>query len=157
MKKGKIFKLAGIIFLTVAVIASVVGYYLYNLPKRDIQASKINYTTTSSALVNEYLANKAAANEKYLKDDGDSKILSIRGKVYAISTDQKKQRVILLKGAGDKAGVSCTFTEQTNAHVADITVGQDITVKGVIRAGAGFDEDLRIFEDVIVEQCDIIN
>ena len=64
--------------------------------------------------------------------------------------------MILLKNADDKAGVSCTFTKETEASVAGVTVGQKIKVKGVIRSGASYDEDLELYENVILEKCDLI-
>jgi hypothetical protein len=35
-------------------------------------------------------------------------------------------------------------------------VGQAITVKGVIRSGASYDEDLEMYENVILEKSDIV-
>lgn len=138
-------------------IAMGTVYYLFNMPHRDVQATKTDYTFKSGQIVNEYLADADMANEKYLQEEGDSKILAVTGEISSINVDQNNQKVILLKGPTDKAGVSCTFTEATNSSTKDLAIGQMVTIKGVIRSGAGFDADLDLYEDVIMEKCDIIN
>lgn len=140
-----------------ALIAGGTIFYLFNMPQRDVQATKTDFALSSSQIVNEYLTDAKLANQKYLQEDGDSKILAVTGEISSIDMDQKNQKVILLKNPSDKAGVSCTFTVETNDHVKGLKQGQKITVKGVIRSGAGFDEDLELYEDVIMEKCDIIN
>ena len=126
------------------------------MPQRDVQSSATDFTLEASEIVKEYLTDADEANKKYLQEDGDSKILVVTGEISSINTDQNNQKVILLKGAEDKAGVSCTFTESTNTSTKDLKVGQTIAIKGVIRSGAGYDEDLEFYEDVIMEKCDLI-
>lgn len=157
MKRKKIIKIS-LIVISIALLAGVGGmYYMFNMPHRDIQASKTDFSLTATALVNEYLTAPEAADQKYLDEEGESKILAVSGKVSSITEDLNHQKVVLLKNDGDKAGVSCTFTAETNAHAQNLQVGQTITVKGVIRSGAGYDEDLDLYEHVILEKCDLIN
>lgn len=155
MKRKTLKLLIGIAILFV-VSGSAVVYYFFNMPHRDIQASKTDFTVSATDIVNEYLADAEAANEKYLQEEGDSGILAVTGNIFAIGEDQNHQKVILLRDPSEKAGVSCTFTEATNVHTRDLQIGQTITVKGVIRSGAGFDEDLDMYEDVILEKCDLV-
>ncbi len=157
MTKKKIIWSIVIAILGIVVIGTGIVLYMFNKPHRDVQSASVDFTTTSHALVEEYLASGEKANEKYLNDEGNSKVLAIKGKVHSISRDLNGQVVLLLKEEGDKAGVSCTFTIQTNEHAEGVKAGQEVTVKGVIRSGAGYDEDLELYEDVIVEKCDIIN
>ena len=63
----------------------------------------------------------------------------------------------MLKEKGDKAGVSATFTVETNHKISDLKIGEKITVKGVIRSGASYDEDLELYENVILEKSDLIS
>ena len=49
------------------------------------------------------------------------------------------------------------FTAETNDNLNRITVGQAIKVKEVIRSGASYDEDLEMYENVILEKSDIVN
>ncbi len=129
---------------------------MFNMPQRDVQSAKTDFSLSSSEIVNQYLADANIANEKYLQEEGDSKILAVTGKVFAISEDLNNQKVILLKDSSEKAGVSCTFTKETNKNAENLQIGETITIKGVIRSGAGFDEDLDLYEDVIMEKCDVI-
>lgn len=156
MKKKKIKIIVGVL-VWLLVGASGVVYYLLNMPHRNIQEAKTDYSISSSEIVNEYLVDATIANEKYLEEEGDSKILAVTGKIFSISEDQNNQKVILLKESSEKAGVSCTFTEATNSSTKDLAIGQTITIKGVIRSGAGFDADLDMYEDVIMEKCDVVN
>ena len=155
MKKNTL-KKVGILFIVGVVIAASIILYMFNKPHRNIQAAQVDYNLTTTEIVSEYLADSNAANTKYLDEAGNSKIIAITGEVYSISTDQKNQKVVLLKSANDKAGVSCTFTEATNSNAEKLQKGQTVTIKGVIRSGAGFDEDLDLYEDVIVEKSDVI-
>jgi hypothetical protein len=44
----------------------------------------------------------------------------------------------------------------TNSNAERVLEGEVITVKGVIRSGAGYDPDLDLYEDVIMEKCNVI-
>lgn len=157
MKKRKIIKIILITFGAGLVIAAAVGLYMFNMPHRNVQASKTDYSINATDLVKEYLADPVTANNKYLQEEGESKILLVSGIVASISKDQKDQFVVLLKESNEMAGVGCTFTAETNKNAEILKVGQKIGIKGVIRSGAGFDEDLNLYEDVIMEKCDVIN
>ena len=156
MKKRKTLKT--LIWLTIAgfIIGGATIAYMFNMPHQDIQSSKTDYSLTSTQIVQEYLENIQSANEKYLADDGNSKILEISGVISKISEDFNRQIVVLLKAEGSKAGVSASFTEETNANASQLIVGQTITIKGVIRSGAAYDEDMDLYENVILEKCDLI-
>jgi len=156
MKKKKIKIIVGVLILLL-VGASGVAYYLFNMPHRNIQEAKTDFSISSTDIVNEYFADAELANEKYLQDDGESKILAVTGKIFSISEDQNNQKVILLKESSEKAGVSCTFTEATNSSTKDLEMGDTVTIKGVIRSGAGFDADLDMYEDVIMEKSDVVH
>jgi len=136
--------------------AGSMAYYMFNKPHRDVQSASTDFTVSSNALVQEYLTDANAANQKYLAETGDSKIMAVTGKVHSISHDMNNQLVVLLQEDGDKAGVSCTFTAATNPSAEKLSVGETVTVKGVIRSGAGYDADLDLYEDVILEKCDVI-
>lgn len=149
-------KILTILALGVLIVLGVV-LYMFNQPARDVQATQTDFSYNSSTIVNEYLTNSEAANKKYLDEEGNSKVLEITGIVAAISEDFNNQKVILLKKATDKAGVSATFTEATNAHTTHVKIGDKIVVKGVIRSGAAFDADLEMYENVLLEKCDIVS
>jgi hypothetical protein len=144
--------------LTIGVlIVAGIALYMFNKPARDVQATKTDFSFSASTIVNEYLKDAKAANAKYLDEEGNSKVLEITGIVANISEDFNNQKVILLKNATDKAGVSATFTKETNAHTNTIKIGDEITIKGVIRSGAAYDPDLEMYENVILDKCDIVS
>ncbi|MBL4939074.1 MAG: hypothetical protein JKY16_02105 [Lutibacter sp.] len=138
-------------------IGASVAYYMFNKPARDVQKTKTDFSYNASEIVNEYLTNAQKANDKYLDEAGNSKVLEISGIVANISEDFNNQKVILLKAETDKAGVSCTFTSETNSSIQNVKIGDQITIKGVIRSGASFDKDLEMYENVIIEKSNIIS
>lgn len=156
MKRRKIIKTGIRVALLGIVVAGAVVLYTFNMPHRDVQNSKADYQLTSSELVAEYLTDLESTNKKYLTDDGDSKILEISGTVNKISENYNGQKVVLLKDANDKAGVSATFTSETNKNAEKLLVGQSITLKGVIRSGASYDQDLELYENVVLDKSDIV-
>lgn len=157
MNRKKIFKYSALVIGIAILIVGAVVYYMFNQPQRDIQATKTDFGLTSSQIVSEYLADATKANEKYLDEEGNSKILEINGVVATISEDFNQQKVVLLKSTSDSAGVSCTFTTETNAAVNQIKPGETIVVKGVIRSGASYDKDLGMYENVTMDKCKIIS
>jgi len=155
MKRKKIIKISLIVVLAILVVAGGTAFYLFNMPHRDVQQTKSDFSYTSKQIVDEYLEDLEAANQKYLDEEGESKIFEITGNVAEISKDFNGQTVVLLQSEGSPAGVSCTFPKDLEAATT-FEVGQSITVKGVIRAGAGYNEDLEMYENVILDKCSII-
>lgn len=156
ISKNKIIRYAAIIFALGFAVAISIVLYMFNMPHRNVQAERVDYQLTATEIVNEYLNNYNISNEKYLDEEGESKILKITGEVVSISEDFNNQKVVLLKASNSEAGVSCTFTEATNTSVSKVKVGQTIAIKGVIRSGASYDKDLEMYENVILEKCDIV-
>ena len=151
--KSKIIK----IVLAFVLIAIGVIAYLWFMPHRNVQSVDAFKTIDATELVNEFLVNKEKANTTYLdSEEGESKVLIVTGTVSKISKDQLGQYVLLLKKDADKMGVSCTFTLESNSQVAGIKIGDTVKVKGVIRSGAEYDEDLDLIENVIIEKSALI-
>jgi len=155
MKRKKLIRIAAIIVLAGGLIGGASAIYMFNMPHRDVLASDADYSLTNTEIISEYLADKRAADDKYLAEDGNSKILNVTGTISKISDNYNNEKVVLLKEEGDKAGVSATFTAETNHKLSDLKVGETITVKGVIRSGASYDKDLGLYENVILEKSDI--
>lgn len=155
--KKKNFKTLLILLGVGILIAAAVALYMFNKPARDVQSTKTDFSYKASEIVNEYLTDAKKANDKYLDEEGNSKVLEITGTVAQISEDFNHQKVILLKSATDKAGVSATFTKETNSHTENIKVGDEITIKGVIRSGATYDKDLEMYENVTIDKSDIVS
>lgn len=156
MNRQKILKTSLSVLGIIVVIGGGIFYYMFNMPHRDVQASSTDFTLSSSQIVNEYLADSEKANEKYLDKEGESKIIEINGSINKISEDFNGNKVVLIKSESDHAGVSCTFSDETNANVSNLKIGDEVKIKGVIRSGASFDTDLDMYEDVIMEKCDLV-
>ncbi len=154
--KKRILKWGLILLVSGIIIGGAVIYFMFNQPHRNIQAATVDYKLETSALVKEFLTDATKANNKYLDEEGESKIIAISGTIASISEDLNNQKVLFLKTETDKAGVSCTFTTETNMNTENFKVGDQANIKGVIRSGAGYDEDLELYEDVILEKCNII-
>lgn len=156
MKKKKIIKIVIYIVLIGLLTVGGIIIYLFNMPHRDVQNSSTDYKVSASVLVEEYLKNTKKADTKYLDEEGESKIFEVEGIIKEISEDFNSQKVILLQSKSDKAGVSCTFTKETNKETLQLKVGQKIKIKGVIRSGATYDSDLGMYENVIIEKSSLV-
>lgn len=155
MNKKKIIKIGLILLVSGVVIGGSVVLYMFNMPHRDVQSAKTDLSISANDLVNEFLTDAAKANDKYLDEEGESKILEVTGIISSIGEDFNGNKEILLKSPDGKAGVSCAFTPETNAKSDGLTIGQTVTIKGVIQSGAAFDADLEMYENVIMDKCDI--
>lgn len=154
--KKKLLKIVLILGISAIIIGGGAALYMFNMPHRNVASAEADFSLLASELVNEYLSSPDKANSKYLSSDGDSKILEVTGIVAEITEDYNGQKVIILKGDSDKAGVSATFTIETNSQTESVTPGQSVTLKGVIRSGAGYDDDLGLYENVIIEKTTLI-
>lgn len=156
-KTKKRIKVILFIFLIMGLIGGGYVFYLWNMPHLDVQAQKVDYSISADQLVNEYLSNEKSANAKYLGENGESKIIVISGTISKIDTDMNNQKVILLKDDTAKAGVNCTFMASTNNNTSALKAGDKVKIKGIIRSGASYDADMEIYENVVLEKCDISN
>lgn len=153
-KKKKIIKIiAGLVVLGIVSVIIIVAV-IFLTPHRDVKNAPTDFVVDAQTLVDEYLADANAANQKYLSEDGDSKIFEVSGRVDEIMKNMKEETVILLKPEGKELGVQCTFT--LNEDLSVVKIGDNIKVKGKIEQGASYDEDLEIGEDVIIGECSLV-
>jgi len=149
MKMKKSIKYLLFAGIAAIIIIGGIGLYMYYMPHRDVQGEKASYTVEAEQLVNDFMNNQTESNAKYL-----DKVVVVSGTVAEISEDQLKQKVVLLET--EKAGVNCTFMAETNSNAEKLTVGDKVNIKGIVRMGASYDEDLDMAEYAILEKCDII-
>ena len=155
--KKKVVKWGLAIMIGGVIVGGAAIFYMFNMPHRDVQNTPVDFQVEAGHLVKEYLVNAQSANDRYLQEEGESKIIAVTGFVASIDEDLKQQKVVLLRAAGEPAGVSCTFMANTNINAEKLKEGDKVTIKGVIRSGAGYDEDLELYEDVIIEKCDVLH
>lgn len=144
-----------VILLIVLVLGAGYSLYLYYKPHLDIQATQADFKVESNTLVDEFLENNEEAKKKYFPANSRSKILVVSGPIASISENMNGQKVILLKKNDKEIGVSCTFSNHENEKINVLEVGDNVAIKGILRSGAGYDEDLGLYEDVILEKCDL--
>ncbi len=156
MRRKQFLKIALILVSAGIILGGSTGLYMFFMPHRDVQKAKTDFQMTASGLVNEYLNDQTAANNKYLAGDGNSKILEVTGTVARVSNDFQNNKVVELKENGDKAGVNFTFMPGNNANAEKLHKGQKVTIKGVIRSGASYDPDLEMYLNAVVEKSDVV-
>jgi hypothetical protein len=154
MKKNK--------FLTVLVMGLMGGLgvssfavYVWFMPHRDVVSAEPDYQLSSFSFISEYLEDSGASNNKYLSDDGDSKIVVLSGLVASISQNQNGDQVVLMKETGSLVGVAFTFATETNGDATVLKPGQFIAIKGVVRAGPRHDEFLGLYSNGVIEKASI--
>jgi hypothetical protein len=145
--KKKIIKIVAFIGLFGAMYA----LYLFNLPHRNAKDIESEFTFGASELALQFVENPILANETYLSDDGDSKVGVISGIVFEVGENVKGEQYAIIRNVNSVVGVQCSFLSNENLEIGDF-----VSVKGVIRSGAEFDEDFEEYIDVIMEQCVII-
>ena len=149
-------KKIGLVAVVILVIAGIGGYLYLNQGHRDVYNTEADLKVESSEIVNEFLENSTAANTKYLSSDGNSKIVEVSGTVSNISEDIEGNMLLLLKDEGEEAGVNCKMLTDYNAESKELSFGKKVTIKGVVRAGAYYDEDLEMYDHVILDECSIV-
>lgn len=156
MNKKSIIKTVVIVGILGVTIGGATAAYMFFMPHRDVQAVSTDFSLTSDELVSEYLKDATAANARYLDVEGESKVLEVSGMVASVSVDYNGNKVVVIKGSNAPAGVSCTMLPTAADAAAALSVGQTVRVKGVIRAGAAYDEDLEMYENVILDKCALV-
>lgn len=127
--------------------------YLWFMPHRDVQATEADAALTAVSFVEEYLADPSASNQKYLADDGDSKILILSGTVQSVDEDIEGNAIIFLASGNEHLPVKCNMVA---GATPEATVGSEVKIKGVVRAGPSYDEDLDLYEPASVGECSLI-
>ena len=122
-------------------------------PHRDVQSVPVFTQLSATDFINEFLEKPEVSKKKYLAEDGDSKIVAIDGVISSIESNLNNEKVVYLHGFSTDVFIRCTFSEDQNENVESLVVGQNATIKGVVSAGAEYDEDLEMYEDAILREC----
>lgn len=113
-----------IIIAVLAIAAGAVGYFMYNKPHRDIAGEEPAHRVSADQLFDEYEADEAAANAKYL-----DKTIEVTGIIAEITVNDAGQTSAILTAENAMiGGISTTF--QTSITMEPLKEGQEVCVKG---------------------------
>jgi len=115
-------------------------YYIWNKPHRDVTQEK-GIDISAQQLYDEFKANEAAANKKYL-----NKAVQLNGEVGDVSVNQDSSVVVNFKTNDPIFVINCTF--KTSPGV--LKAGDHIVFKGIC-TGYIPDNDVVINEGVLVK------
>ncbi len=142
------------LFIAALLVASGLVYNLWNMPHLDVQAAPVFEELTANAFVDSSLINKAAFLDKYMENNGESKVIVLKGSVQSVKQNLQGNSVIMLSGKDKEVGVQCVLLKDESVN--SIKIGESVSVKGIVRSGAEYDEDLDLYEDAILDKCSII-
>ena len=132
-----------ITLLLVACLTAAIGYYLFNKGPVDVRNSAA-IKTTATELYKLFDTDSSGALKKY-----SGKVLQITGTVAAVSLNQKKEKIILLKIDTDGASINCTMEEDPG----EIKPNDKVDIKGICSGIGQGDEDLGIKGDIYLTRC----
>ena len=116
--KKKIIRCGTILLFSGLVVGGAVIYHHFNISHKDVQAAALDFQLEARELVNEYLASAQMANNKYVLEEGDFKILTSTGTVASNDKDMKQQGLVFLKDSGENADIDCTSLESIHLRAS---------------------------------------
>jgi hypothetical protein len=138
-----------IIIITILALISIgggVAYYEWNKPKTNAADVKPTYVLTADDLASAFLADEAAANGKYVKDDV---AFEMTGVVDSSYTNDGAEDVLVLKTNTD-AKVTCYFNAgQDSGNPLQFKKGDTAKLKGYC---GGID----MFQEIQMRACAIV-
>jgi len=140
MKQKRFFIIAGIIGI---LLASSIGYRVYNKPHRNIAREKPAFTLSADALYDAFEADESGANEKFL-----DQVIVVSGELEDISFDTDGMPVYTLKAEQAMIG-------GVNATLADAADRDDSLQPGdAVQLKCRCTGNLL---DVVLVDCSLIN
>ncbi len=131
------------VLITLVVITSVIGYFLWNKPHADILETK-PIETNAITLYKTFITDSAVAKTTYV-----NKVLNVSGIVKSISVNQQQQQIILLKTTEPAASINCTM--EKNAE--KIKAGDQVSLKGMCVGYIAGEADMGLPGDVFMIRC----
>jgi len=144
-----------ITFVSCMLLVASIGYNLWNMPHLDVQSATVFEQIPVSDFIANALKDKQAFNKKYLESNGESKVIVISGKLQTFEHNRKGNLVMYLSDDNQPVSVQCILLDNEKVDTIAIS-GKYLKIKGIVRSGAEYDEDLDLYEDAILEKCRII-
>lgn len=113
-----------LLILVLGLVGAAIGYVLWNKPHENMERSEAQAKLEATALFQEYNADEAAANSKYL-----GKTIAVTGKVKESSKPENSPAKITLE-TGDEFSVICELDALSQHPRTEFPVGETITLKG---------------------------
>ena len=135
--KKKILIVSGIVIL--AIVAGAL-YYTFRKSPDSVKNMKPDYIVDASVLVDEFMEDENATNQKYL-----DKIIQVEGNIVEIEEAQDENTLVYLEG-NLMGNISCQFNNG-ELDKEKIAIGKTVTVKGKC---TGF------ILDVVLTKCALV-
>ncbi len=145
--KNKIIKYS---FYTIIVILIGITFFAfreYNRTHKDVNQESAAFTVSSEEITGAFNSNEKEANKKYL-----DKIVSVKGTVKSIETDDLGSNTVVMGNTNSTLSVRCSLDSIYNDDAKKIKMGEQITVKGIC---TGFNSDELLGSDVLLNRCAI--
>ena len=130
------------VFVVSIALAYVIYQQFFKAKTIDVAGTTAAYSLSAQELAEEFSEDEVAALAKY-----DLKVIEVTGEVMDEEMELlggESARVLLLEGNGT-AYVKCKFAPSEMEQVAEVAIGEEITVKGYVR-------DFLVGE-VVLEDC----
>lgn len=141
----KIWKIAAALLVVGIIAAVVVTLYVFRKPIESVANQKADFTIQADSLLMAFESDENAANAKYL-----DKVIIVKGTIAEITSDTSGYTVIL-RDETSLSGVSCLLGKDQKEKAATLTLGQELTLKGICN---GYLMDVVLNKGAIVENAE---
>ena len=134
-----------LLLLVIAGVVSLsVGYYLYNMPAKNLTKVQPDVRVSSNTLMAAFEDDEDQANGVYL-----GKVIEVNGKISSVDVNDDGSAQIMLESESMMGGISCNFEAvDIENFVPKLKVGQIAVFKGNC---TGY------LMDVVLERCVVVN
>lgn len=132
-----------ILLVLVGFVSLGVGYYMYNMPPKNLTNVKAEATVTSVALMSSFEEDEESANASFL-----GKVIEVSGLISELKFYENGSAQVNLESQNVMGGISCNFESHDAAKLdGDLRAGQQLKIKGMC---TGF------LMDVVLERCVLV-
>ncbi len=132
-----------LLFATVSIVSLGIGYYMYNMPAKNLSKVKPDVIISADELMSLFEENEETANGSFL-----GKVIEVSGKVSDVTISDDGSMEIILESQSLMGGVSCSFeAEDAMAYLSMLERVQNAVIKG---------ECTGYLADVILKRCVVV-
>jgi tRNA_anti-like len=145
MKRKKIIIWTVVILLIAGAGGGYYAYQEYNRKQKDTADLKADFTTTATAILDEYGKDEKTANAKYF-----GKVLKVDGLVKDLIKDDKGYYSVVLGDTASMSSVRFSMDSIHNAQAATLVKGTKAVLKGIC---TGYNADEMLGSDLILNRA----